>query len=65
MIFGKKKADPETIREKSRADILQDIVDQQNKELIELRWAAQNYKELKKNFMKLLQVVISKDLKMM
>lgn len=47
MIFGKKKADPETICEKSRADILQDIVDQQNKELIELRWAAQNYKELK------------------
>lgn len=47
MIFGKKKTDPESIRKKSRTDILQDIVDQQNKELIELRWAAQNYKELK------------------
>ena len=48
MIFGKKKTDSESIREKIQTDILQDIVNKQNKELIELRWAAQNYKELKK-----------------
>ena len=47
MIFGKKKTDSESIREKIQTDILQDIVNKQNKELIELRWAAQNYKELK------------------
>lgn len=47
MIFGKKKPDAQSVRENSQINILQQVIDEQNKELIELRWAAQNYKELK------------------
>lgn len=47
MILCKKKETTKSIREKSKIDILQELVDQQNKELINYRWAAQNYNELK------------------
>ena len=46
MILCKKKETTKSIREKSKIDILQELVDQQNKELINYRWAAQNYNEL-------------------
>ena len=46
MFFRKRKNTINSVREKSQTDILHEIVNQQNKELLDLRWAAQNYKEL-------------------
>ena len=47
MILDKQKSDGQSVRENSQINILQQVIDEQNKELIELRWAAKNYKELK------------------